>query len=153
MKDNEIRRKIFNIATDVFRDTQVLFAYLYGSYAVDQAHPFSDLDIGIYVPRLSRREKLDLEMTLALEIDKKLKQGPASDVRIINSLPLAVAGKVITEGLLIYCRDDEARIDYETILRSAYFDFLPFIHSYQRTYLEQIAVQSDTKEGLKNGFD
>jgi len=103
------------------------------------------LDIGIYVPHLSQREKLDLEMTLALEIDKKLKQGPASDVRIINSLPLAVAGKIITEGLLIYCRDDEARIDYETILRSAYFDFLPFIHNYQRTYLEQIAVQSDTK--------
>jgi predicted nucleotidyltransferase len=153
MKDCEIKRKIFNIATDVFRDTQVLFAYLYGSYAVDQAHPFSDLDIALYVPRLSQREKLDLELTLALEIDKKLKQGPASDVRIINSLPLAVAGKVITEGLLIYCRDDEARIDYETILRSAYFDFLPFIHSYQRTYLEQIAVQSDTKEGLTNGFD
>ena len=146
MKDNEIRRKIFDIAADVFRDTQVLFAYLYGSYAVDQAHPFSDLDIGIYVPRLSQREKLDLEMMLALEIDKKLKQGPASDVRIINSLPLAVAGKIITEGLLIYCRDDDARIDYETIIRSAYFDFLPFIRNYQRTYLEQIAVQTDTKD-------
>jgi hypothetical protein len=89
---------------------------------------------------------MDLELILALEIDKKLKQGPASDVRIINSLPLTVAGKIITEGLLIYCRDDEARIDYETIIRSAYFDFLPFIHNYQRTYLEQIAVQSETKD-------
>ena len=84
-------------------------------------------------------------MTLALEIDKKFKQGPASDVRIINSLPLAVAGMAFTEGLLIYCRDDKARVDYETITRCAYFDFLPFIHNYQRTYLEQIAVQSDTK--------
>ena len=55
-------------------------------------------------------------MTLALEIDKKLKQGPASDVRIINSLPLAVAGNIITDGVLIYCGDDEARIDYETII-------------------------------------
>ena len=146
MKHTEIKENISNIAIDVFRDTQVLFAYLYGSYAVDQGHPFSDLDIGIYVPRLSQREKLDLEMTLALEIDKKLKQGPASDVRIMNSLPLAVAGKIITEGLLIYCRDDEARIDYETMIRCAYFDFLPFIHNYQRTYLEQIAVQSDTKD-------
>jgi len=146
MKNTEIKKKIFKIAADVFRDTQVLFAYLYGSYAVDQAHRFSDLDIGIYVPRLSQREKMDLEMILALEIDKKLKQGPASDVRIINSLPLTVAGKIITEGLLIYCRDDEARIDYETIIRSAYFDFLPFIHNYQRTYLEQIAVQSDKKD-------
>jgi len=146
MKSAEIKKNILSIATDVFSDTRVLFAYLYGSYAIDQAHPFSDLDIGIYVPRLSQREKLDLEMTLALELDKKLEKGPTSDVRILNSLPLAVAGKVITEGLLIYCRDDEARIDYETIIRSAYFDFLPFIHNYQQTYLEQIAVQSDTKD-------
>ena len=144
MKLTEIKKKIFSkIAADVFRDTQVLFAYLYGSYAADQAHPFSDLDIGIDVQQLTQREKLDLELALALEIDKKLKRGPASAVRIINSLPLAVAGKFITEGLLIYCRDDEARIDYETIIRSAYFDFLPFIINYQRTYLKQIAVQSE----------
>ena len=44
MKSAETKNNILNIATDVFRDTQVLFAYLYGSYAVDQAHPFSDKD-------------------------------------------------------------------------------------------------------------
>ncbi len=137
---NQIKKNTLKIAEEVFRDTQVLFAYLYGSYAVDQAHPFSDLDIAIYVPGLSQREKLDLEMTLALEIDKKLKHGPESDVRIMNSLPLAVAGKIVTEGILIYCRDDEARVDYETSTRSAYFDFLPFIYNYQKTYLEQIEM-------------
>ena len=140
MKSSEIKKNILKIATDVFRDPRVLFAYLYGSYAVDQAHPFSDLDIAIYAPRLSQREKLDLEMALALEIDKKLKQGPASDVRIMNSLPLAVVGKIITEGVLIYCHDDKARVDYETAIRSAYFDFLPFIHNYHKTYLEQIVL-------------
>ena len=56
MKSSEIKKNILNIATNVFKDTQVLFAYLYGSYAVDQAHPFSDLDIGIYVPHLSQRK-------------------------------------------------------------------------------------------------
>ena len=44
MKSAEIKKNILNIATDVFRDTPVLFAYLYGSYAVDKAHPFSDKD-------------------------------------------------------------------------------------------------------------
>ena len=48
MKHTEIEQNIGDIATDVFRDTPVLFAYLFGSYAVDQAHPFSDLDIGIF---------------------------------------------------------------------------------------------------------
>ena len=133
-----IKKDILKIAEEVFRDTGVLFAYLYGSYALDQSHLFSDLDIGIYVPRLSQREKLDLEMSLSLEIDRRLKQGPTSDVRILNTLPLAVAGKVITEGILIYCHDDKARVDYETAVRSAYFDFLPFIYSYQKTYLEHI---------------
>ena len=43
-----MNKNILNIATDVFKDTQVFFAYLYGSYAIDQAHPFNDLDIGIF---------------------------------------------------------------------------------------------------------
>ena len=56
MKDTEIKRNIFNIATDVFRDTQVLFAYLYGSYAVDQAHPLSDLDWKmVSIEKMSRK--------------------------------------------------------------------------------------------------
>ena len=49
MKNAEIKKNILNIATDVFRDTQVFFAYLYGSYAVDQTHPFSDLDIRLLI--------------------------------------------------------------------------------------------------------
>ena len=115
-------------------------AYLYGSIAVDQSHSFSDLDISIYAPQMSLRERLDLEMALALEIDRKLRGSPLSDIRIINTLPLVLAGKIITEGVLIYCRDDNARIEYETSIRSAYFDFLPVIQNYQRTYLEQIVL-------------
>ena len=56
MKDTEIKRNIFNIATDVFRDTQVLFAYLYGGYAVDQAHLFSDKDWKmVSIEKMSRK--------------------------------------------------------------------------------------------------
>ena len=135
MKSAKIIKKLLKIAPDVFGNSKVLFAYLYGSVAVGQSHQFSDLDISIYAPQMPVREMLDLEMALALDIDKKLKGGPLSDVRIINTLPLALAGKIITEGILIYCRDDNARIEYETSTRSAYFDFLPVIHNYQRIYL------------------
>jgi hypothetical protein len=77
-------------------------------------------------------------MALAFEIDQRLCNGPSSDVRIMNSLPLAIAGKIVTEGALIYCLDDNARIEYETRIRKAYFDFLPVIRNYQRMYFEQI---------------
>lgn len=49
MMSRKIINSIFSIAPDVFDATPVLFAYLYGSIALDQGHPFSDLDVGVYV--------------------------------------------------------------------------------------------------------
>ncbi|NOY70673.1 MAG: hypothetical protein GXP53_14500 [Deltaproteobacteria bacterium] len=138
MKSKDIIKNNLKLFTDIFKTSPVLFANVYGSVAIDQAHLFSDLDIGIYVPKLSIREKMDLEMSLSLTIDKQLKGMFQSDVRVMNDLPFAVTGQILKEGILIYCRDDEARIDYETSTRMAYFDFLPVIQHYQHMYLEQI---------------
>ena len=77
-------------------------------------------------------------MDLALQIDSILSDAPPSDVRIINHLPIAVAGQIISEGILIYSVDEDARVEYETFIRRLYFDFLPFIKHYQQEYLAQI---------------
>jgi predicted nucleotidyltransferase len=139
MNSIKIKETLFKHADTFFGEAPVLFAYLYGSYAIDQPHPFSDLDIAIYIKKhLTARENMKLEMNLSLEIDNKFPVGPSSDVRTINYLPLAVAGSVITEGVLIYCIDDNTRIDFEMNTRRSYFDFLPFIKNYQRMYLAQI---------------
>ena len=117
----------------------VLFGYLYGSFAIEQAHPFSDLDVAIYIdPAVAITDSLSLEMSLSLEIDKYLGNNPPSDVRILNSLPLSVSGKIVTDGILVYCRDDNARIDYETSIRMAYFDFLPVLRKIQQEHIVQI---------------
>jgi predicted nucleotidyltransferase len=141
LNSRKIKETLLKNGDTIFGGSPVLFAYLYGSYAVDQSHPFSDLDIAIYIKkRLTSRESMKLEMNLSLKIDKKFPGGPSSDVRTINHLPLAVAGSVITEGILIYCMDDDERIDFEMNVRRLYFDFLPFIKNYQRTYLAQIDI-------------
>jgi len=136
MKCSEIKKQVLNFSQDVFLNTPVVFGYLYGSIAKEQAHPFSDLDIAVYVPEMAPKDGFELEMALALEFDSMIEQGPSSDVRIMNYLPLTVAGEIVTEGILIYCRDDTLRIDYETSIRSAYFDFLPVLHKFQKEYLE-----------------
>lgn len=139
MNSTKIKETLLKHADAFFGESPVLFAYLYGSYAVDQPHSFSDLDIAIYIKEpLTTRENMKLEMNLSLKIDNKFPNGPSSDVRILNHLPLAVAGSVITEGVLIYCIDDDARIDFEMNIRRSYFDFLPYIKNYQRMYLAQL---------------
>jgi len=79
-------------------------------------------------------------MSLSLEIDKNLRGAPSSDVRIINDLLLAVGSRILTKGILIYCRNDPAGIDYEISIRGVYFDFLPVIQHYQPMYLEQMTA-------------
>jgi len=100
-------------------------------------HPFSDLDIGIYIERLPERNHLELELSLSLALDSALNAEVASEIRIINELPLAILGNIVTEGALIYCRDETLRVDFEISVRSAYFDFLPVIHKHNKAYIDR----------------
>ena len=139
----EIEKTLIEKAGNIFRKSPVLFAYLYGSQAIGQPHPFSDLDVAIYIQQpLGRDDSRHLEMKMGLNIDHYFSDGPESDVRIINYLPLAVAGQIITEGILIYSISEDTRVDYETSIRLLYFDFMPFINTYQREYLAQIETDS-----------
>ena len=134
----QIINSLFSIAPDIFSNRPVLFAYLYGSYATGNVHPFSDLDIGIYTDELSDIKYLELELSLSLEIDAKIGNGVKTEVRVINNLPLLILGNIITEGSLIYSINENVRVDFETSVRLAYFDFLPVIKAYQNIYIDSI---------------
>jgi len=134
-----IKRALDQIAPAVFNETPVLFAYLYGSYAKDAVHPFSDLDIAIYVEGVDKRSCLDLELSLGLLLDEKLSHRVQSDVRVINHLSLVVKGKILTEGTLIYSKAENQRIEFETQLRKVYFDFLPVLHHYRKAYRKKLS--------------
>ena len=57
-------------------------AYLYGSVAKDIVSPFSDLDVAIYVEGLDRKESLDLELSLSLNLDALLNHIIESEVQL-----------------------------------------------------------------------
>ena len=138
MITERVKHNLLEIAPNIFKGRKIIFAFLYGSVAVDQFHRFSDLDIAVYTQQLSPEESRKLELDLSLEIDDRLDDAPESDVRVMNALPLSITGKIVTEGILIYCEDEEQRVEYETNTRMAYFDFFPQIISYQQTYLKQL---------------
>jgi uncharacterized protein len=127
-------QKLRNFAPDLFKQSPVLFAYLYGSHAKGKAHPFSDLDVGVYVEELERKACLELELSLSLKIDEMLNHHVDSEVRVLNHLPLTVKGKILMDGKLVYTRDENRRIQFETQVRLAYFDFLPVIQQYQKIF-------------------
>jgi len=131
---NDLQQRLREIAGDILEETPVLFAYLCGSYARGLSHPFSDLDIGIYVEGLDAKACLDLELSLALDIDEKMDHVVQSEARVMSHLPLVIQGEIITDGELIYSRAEEKRIEFETRVRKAYFDFLPVIRQHREAH-------------------
>jgi len=134
--EKNIKESIIRLAPRIFEVYPVEFAYLYGSFATGYLHPFSDIDIAIHTIGVSAAKSLELELVLSLEFDEKLDCNLPSEVRTINDLPLIIKGQIIAEGLLIFSANEIRRVDFETRVRSAYFDFLPVIQKYQRIYLE-----------------
>jgi predicted nucleotidyltransferase len=132
----QIQEALLTETTGIFNNQSVLFAYLYGSYASGFVHPFSDIDIAIYVEDHALQNSLKIELSMSLQIDRKLNCRAKSEVRIINNLPLTVKGKIVTEGIRIYSADEIRRVNFETFVLSAYFDFRPVIEEYQRTYFK-----------------
>ena len=134
--EDNIKKSIIRLAPQIFNNHPVLFAYLYGSFATGYVHPFSDIDIAVYTQNVSPANSLDLELLLSLKFDENLNCKSKSEVRIINNLPLVIKGQILSDGLLIFSDNEVERVDFETRVRSAYFDFLPVIKHYQRVYLE-----------------
>ncbi|MFW6284083.1 MAG: type VII toxin-antitoxin system MntA family adenylyltransferase antitoxin [Desulfosalsimonas sp.] len=137
-KDAALVKKLRSTAPQTFAGYPVLFAYLYGSYATGCTHPYSDMDIAVYLKPQSAKKALDIELDLSLALDKALDHKIETEVRALNNLPLTFAGRIITEGLLLYCRDESERVEFEVQIRKKYFDFLPVIEQYHQEYLNKV---------------
>jgi predicted nucleotidyltransferase len=136
---NRIRTLLKDKAQKILKDYPVLFSYLYGSYARGDAHPFSDIDIGIYLEDIPAQKVLDIELSLALDIDEALGHISNVDARSMTDMPLMMKGNIVTEGILIYSIDEPSRVEFEINIRKAFFDFSPVIKRYHKAYLARIS--------------
>jgi len=116
----------------------IRLVYLFGSATTGLTTPFSDVDVGLVVDEgLTPLECLQLG--LGLEVDlADCCDIPNAEVRIINDAPLVFRGRVISEGILLYARDEWDRIDFETVTRAEYFDYLPIHRQLQLAFFDSV---------------
>jgi predicted nucleotidyltransferase len=110
-----------------------------------QALPLSDVDLALVLrpdPSFSAYDRIRMEFEIAAEVESQCAISPV-DVRSMNDAPLPVRGMVVTEGILLFSRDEEFRIDFEVYTRKLYFDFLPTQEMMRQAFFESLK-----KEGL-----
>ena len=108
---------------------EVVSLYLFGSEAKGAAHRDSDVDIGVLTDRdlaPSRDERSDLRVRLGSELIAVTGRNEV-DVAVLNDVPPGLARAIVTGGVRVYCRDEEADRSFvrDTLLRAADLD--PFL--------------------------
>jgi predicted nucleotidyltransferase len=125
------------LLSDLLTGTAVQLAYLHGSVAQGRALPGSDVDIALVGgAKVTSRERL----AISLHLERELAQAGVrnADVRFVDTAPLLVRGRVVTQGVRLYAASPEARVDFEVPVLSAYFDFVPAARRLESAYLEYV---------------
>lgn len=132
----------------------VILAYLYGSAATGRMTPLSDVDIALALNEdaLSGFPRLRFELTAADDFEQECEVSQV-DVRIINDAPLMLRGRVVTDGILLFVRDQSKRIAFETRTRSEYFDFLPTALELRRAFFADVFTRVIDGRRTENRVD
>jgi predicted nucleotidyltransferase len=131
-----IRAKVFHLSqaerqrvemrlAELLRDrNEIVFAYLYGSFAENL--PFHDIDLGIYTLGIKQEESTSYSLALSQGLSKEV-QVPM-DVRVLNFAPALFAYHVI-RGNLIFNRDEALRVHVVERTIQKYLDLKPMIYN------------------------
>jgi len=109
-----------NLEIFLSRESRVLAAYLFGSYARGEQTVESDIDVAILLSEVPEK-MLEYYSQLAEEMSTAL---GAVSLAILNEGPPLLKHEVVKHGKLIYCRDEKARMDFEAKAEEEYRDFL-----------------------------
>jgi uncharacterized protein len=101
----------------------VVFAYLFGSYSTGQAGPLSDVDVAVYLAE--GVDELDTRL-LVLDMVSRHLGTDRVDVVVLNSAPVALAGRVLQTRRVIVEHDAFARHRYESSVIRQFADFRVF---------------------------
>lgn len=115
----------------------VLVAYLFGSHARGEAHALSDVDVAVLLPEgLTPKQRLERRMDIIADLAAILGTNDV-DVAVLNDASLALGYRVLRDGRLLYCGDEEARVLHRAFTVTRYLDFEPILNRHYQAIIER----------------
>src|SRR5215831_8464645 len=120
----------------LFRQHPVQLAYLFGSQATGHTHAESDVDVAVLLAAsLTADERFTTRLTLIGALTRLFGTDKV-DVVVLNEASPLLAYEVLRNGVLLYCPDDNTRVDFQVRALCAYEDTAPL-----RTLLAEAMVE------------
>lgn len=119
---SDIKKMLPGLANICREDESIAAAYLFGSYARSDTGPMSDVDIAVLLDRVVKQGAyFDKRLDFISKFCLHLKTNEVEMV-ILNEAPMLLAYQVVKEGILLYERDHNQRIAFETRIIGRYLD-------------------------------
>jgi predicted nucleotidyltransferase len=137
--DQALLAHLREAAERAFRATPVLFAYLFGSQVTGRTHAWSDVDAAVYLESTDgEHPSLDLTLDLIGRFEMAARLGNV-DLVVLNAAPLRLVGRIIQQRMVLYSRDEPARVRFESLKLREFFDFEIHAQELDRKFLEDFA--------------
>lgn len=118
---------IQNISNALRDRSNIIFAYVFGSFSARES--FQDIDVGIFIS-VNAESALKIELDLERELEDLIHM--PVDVRILNRAPISFVYQVIKGGIIIVDKNMDMRADFEGLTLKKYFDFQHLRNEYLR---------------------
>ena len=100
-------------------DTNVEFAYLFGSFTDGSFNDRSDVDLALYLKKVD----FDTQLKISFDLSKVLKRDV--DLVVLNKAKnLYLLDDIIQKGIVI--KDSDKRVDFELRKHHQFLDFVEF---------------------------
>lgn len=121
-------------------NSPVLFAYLFGSQAKGKADKLSDIDIAVFFGKnTSESEKNKFLYDFEEKTREILPFVKKTDIVILNDtehLTPLLEKEIVYNGILIYCKDKNARAHFESLAIAEWLDWEPYKIAYDKAILK-----------------
>jgi len=110
----------------IFEKYNCQFVYLGGSWAKGQANWWRDIDVFVSIPGINKIDKKKIfDMLVSLNTEaERVTVNSTIEIRIIETLPIHVQFQIIAEGIVLYEKSEEVRLDYKERIMKLYYDHI-----------------------------
>ncbi len=110
----------------IFEKFNCQFVYLGGSRATGQANWWSDIDIFVSIPGIHKIDDQKI-FNMLVSLNTATEQATANsniEIRIIETLPIHIQFRIIAEGVVLYDKSEEVRLDHKERIMKQYYDHI-----------------------------
>jgi len=129
MKEKE-RELLEELKIAFAKERDIIALYLFGSATTNLFSTHSDIDLAILL-----EEPFNYRRTLLLSAQASLiLKKDNIDLLALNTTPLFLTYRILREGKLLFCQDEEIFSNFVESILQQYFDFKPDLESYYQDF-------------------